>query len=54
VPLKVRLHGGKVRLHGTSKRGDIYLRTLLIPGARSLVSHAKTPSAWMQSISSRN
>lgn len=45
--------GGKVRLHGISKRGDIYLRTLLIHGARSVLTHAKTPGAWVQSISSR-
>jgi transposase len=39
--------GGKVRLHGISKRGDIYLRTLLIHGARSVLRvaarHAKIP-----------
>ena len=29
--------GGKVRLLGISKRGDPYLRTLLIHGARSVV-----------------
>lgn len=45
--------GGKVKLHGISKRGDTYLRTLLIHGARSVLSHAKSPSAWVQSISSR-
>src|SRR5471030_1643905 len=45
--------GGKVRLHGISKRGDTYLRTLLIHGARSVVTHAKTPGAWVQSISGR-
>ena len=27
--------GGKVNLHGISKRGDTYLRTLLIHGARA-------------------
>lgn len=32
--------GGKVRLFGISKRGDTYLRTLLIHGARSVVSRA--------------
>lgn len=35
--------GGKVRLLGITKRGDIYLRTLLIHGARSVLSHAKEP-----------
>lgn len=33
--------GGKARLFGISKRGDTYLRTLLIHGARSVVSRAK-------------
>jgi transposase len=32
--------GGKARLLGISKRGDTYLRTLLIHGARSVVSRA--------------
>lgn len=35
--------GGKVRLLGISKRDDTYLRTLLIHGARSILSHVKTP-----------
>lgn len=34
--------GGKSRLLGISKRGDTYLRTLLIHGARSVVYRAKT------------
>ncbi|WP_338927615.1 IS110 family transposase (plasmid) [Mycetohabitans endofungorum] len=33
--------GGKVRLGGISKRGDVYLRTLLIHGARSVISSTK-------------
>ncbi len=33
--------GGKERLQGISKRGDVYLRCLLVHGARSVVSHAK-------------
>jgi transposase len=45
--------GGKVRLLGISKRGDTYLRTLLIHGARSVQQHAKAPSAWLQEISKR-
>ena len=32
--------GGKVRLGGISKRGDVYLRTLLIHGARAVIAHA--------------
>lgn len=34
--------GGKNVLLGISKRGDTYLRTLLIHGARSVISAAKT------------
>jgi transposase len=34
--------GGKVRLQGISKRGDVYLRTLLIHGARAVAFHTKT------------
>lgn len=45
--------GGKVRLLGMSKRGDTYLRTLLIHGARAVLQHAKTPSPWLQQISQR-
>jgi transposase len=32
--------GGKTTLQGISKRGDVYLRTLLIHGARSVVRYA--------------
>ncbi len=43
--------GGKARLFGISKRGDPYLRTLLIHGARSVVyraSHKTDPrSLWI-------
>jgi transposase len=35
--------GGKVRLLGICKRGDTYLRALLIHGA-SVPTHAKAPS----------
>ena len=45
--------GGKVRLLGMSKRGDTYLRTLLIHGARAVLQHAKTPSPWLQQLSQR-
>jgi transposase len=45
--------GGKVRLLGISKRGDTYLRTLLIHGARSVVTHAKEPGPWLEHISKR-
>ncbi len=42
--------GGKVRLGTLSKRGDPYLRTLLMHGARSVIFHAKHPSAWLQRL----
>jgi hypothetical protein len=45
--------GDKVRLLGISKRGDTYLRTLLIHGARAVLAHAKEPSAWVQEICKR-
>lgn len=45
--------GGKVRLLGISKRGDTYLRTLLIHGARSVLTSAKEPGPWIEQISKR-
>jgi transposase len=45
--------GGKVKLLGISKRGDGYLRCLLIHGARSVIAHAKEPGPWLQSIKAR-
>ncbi len=45
--------GGKVRLGNISKRGDTYLRTLLIHGARSVLRHAKEPGAWLEQLKSR-
>lgn len=45
--------GGKVTLLGISKRGDTYLRTLLIHGARSVLHHAKEPGEWISQISKR-
>ncbi len=44
---------GKVRLGGISKRGDTYLRTLLIHGARSVLAHAKEPGAWLEGLKAR-
>jgi transposase len=50
--------GGKDRLQGISKRGDVYLRCLLIHGARSVVSHAKHKedrlSRWMIELEQRS
>lgn len=45
--------GGKVRLLGISKRGDPYLRMLMIHGARSILYHTKEPNKWLQGISQR-
>ncbi len=45
--------GGKVNLHGISKRGDTYLRTLLIHGARSVVTCAKEPGSWVEQMKQR-
>jgi transposase len=44
--------GGRVRLLGISKRGDTYLRTLLIHGARS-VFHSKAPPQWAIDLARR-
>ena len=49
--------GGKTRLLGISKRGDVYLRTLLVHGARSAMRH--TPKAddpksrWVEQLRKR-
>jgi transposase len=45
--------GGKVKLLGISKRGDIYLRTLLIHGARAVLAKTNAPSPWLQEIGKR-
>jgi transposase len=44
--------GGKVRMGGISKRGDSYLRTLLIHGARNLVRVAEPPE-WIAQMLKR-
>ena len=38
--------GGRVRQLGISKRGDAYLRTLLMHGARSIVARSASASSW--------
>jgi transposase len=45
--------GGKVRVGHLSKRGDPYLRTLLIHGARSVIEHAKDKPKWLQDLLAR-
>jgi transposase len=44
--------GGKVRMGGLSKRGDPYLRSLLINGARSVISKPHPP-AWAAQLLQR-
>ena len=59
IGLTPRQHssGGKDRLLGISKRGDVYLRTLLVHGARAVVSQAKHKddrlSRWVTGIAQR-
>jgi transposase len=45
--------GGKVVLLGISKRGDTYLRTLLIHAARGVLYNAKDPGAWVERLGKR-
>ena len=51
--------GGKQNLLGMSKRGDTYLRTLLIHGARSVIYRARQKSepsktcAWVNAVVNR-
>lgn len=56
VPRQVTT-GGKPRLLGITKRGNVYLRTMLIHGARAaLPSLAKSPTAlgaWLRGLSAR-
>ena len=41
--------GGKIRQLGLSKRGDAYVRTLLMHGARAVIARS-VQSAWVQSL----
>ncbi len=45
--------GGRMRVLGISKRGDTYLRTLLMHGARSVIVNSKQPSAWVTNLTQR-
>ena len=45
--------GGRVRMLGISKRGDRYLRTLLIHGARAVLTNAKAPPEWALRMAER-
>jgi len=42
--------GGKTRVGHLSKRGDPYLRTLLIHGARAVITHARLKPAWLEEL----
>jgi transposase len=50
--------GGKFRLGRISKRGDVYLRTLLIHGARSVLRltgrRTDAKSRWAESLKARS
>lgn len=45
--------GGHLQLGHISKRGDIYLRGLLIHGARSVLINVKEKGAWVEGLTSR-
>lgn len=49
--------GGNVKLGGISKRGDVYLRTLLIHGARAVIAHSERKpdqaDAWLKRLLAR-
>lgn len=48
--------GGKQNLMGISKRGDTYLRTLLIHGARAVIRFAENkaePESWLRKLMAR-
>ena len=52
-----RSSGGKPTLLGISKRGDVYLRTLLIHGARAVIQHlerkADPTDPWLKRLLGR-
>lgn len=45
--------GGRIRMLGISKRGDTYVRTLLIHGARSVIANSKQPDQWVTKLTQR-
>jgi transposase len=49
--------GGNVKMGGISKRGDVYLRTLLIHGARSVIAHIERKpdhgDEWLRKLLAR-
>lgn len=44
--------GGKTRISGISKRGNPYLRTLLVNGARAVITR-ENPAPWITALKSR-
>ena len=50
--------GGKARLFGISKRGNVYLRKMLIHGARAAVLRVRRDSApfgpWLDRLDARS
>jgi transposase len=53
---KQHCSGGKQNLPGISKRGDTYLRTLLIYGARAVIRFAENkvePDSWIKKLMAR-
>lgn len=45
--------GGTVRLGGISKRGDPYMRNLMIMGARGILAHENRRTPWAQELLKR-
>ena len=45
--------GGKIQLLGISKRGDKYLRKLLVNGAHSVIQNAREPGPWVTDMLKR-
>jgi transposase len=49
--------GGNVKMGGISKRGDVYLRTLLIHGARAVIAHIERKpdhaDEWLKKLLAR-
>ena len=45
--------GGKSRIGHLSKRGDPYLRTLLMHGARAVIQHGKHKPQWLERLLAR-
>lgn len=45
--------GGKLQLLGISKRGDKYLRRLLVNGAHSVIQNANEPGPWVTELLQR-